>query len=517
MTHRTLQAVLRSLGDSESPATDADLLGRFVSDRDEQAFAALVDRHGRLVWTVCQHLSRSDVDADDAFQATFLVLIRNAAKIREAGKLSAWLHGVAYKVCTKARQSAQRRMARERASARTERNGTAMPDSAWDRALAAVHEEVAKLPETLRVPFVLCCLEGQGVTEAAGQLGWKLGTFSGRLTRAKDALLARLEARGVALGIAATATVASATGVPAAVSAKASGWLRNGVEIPRSILQLSQGVFTMSVSHGKLLAAAVLLACGLGFGGGAGWVATADAQAPKDNKPRETRPEDAAKSLAEAIDKGVADLTNKGTRWTTGKWEFDFVLVSDMGPTKFVQFLQDREARGWEYNGQSTLLHDGKPAGHWVFRRPHSPAEGSSNSSGSSGSSGSRFKTTDGDGYFRLDEETRKADNKDPKVIEAEIKRLQDLLDQYAAARKTAEAAAKAAGQPAIRNIAIKFDKPQEAASLIDVLEKSAAKQFGAGKLKVTYDPRGNGSIHLEGSTEAVEWASGIVSKLYAK
>src|SRR6476469_9756425 len=120
MTARPLNAVLRALADSGPPDTDADLLRRFVATRDDEAFGRLVKRHGRLVWAVCRHLSRSDAEADDAFQATFLVLFRNAAKIRDAGRLSAWLHGVAYRVCARARRAAQRRAVRERAAAVSE-------------------------------------------------------------------------------------------------------------------------------------------------------------------------------------------------------------------------------------------------------------------------------------------------------------------------------------------------------------------------------------------------------------
>ena len=178
MTPRSIQYILRSLAETGPPTSDADLLRDFLR-KDEAAFAELVRRHGRLVWAVCRQLTRSDAEADDAFQATFLVLLQNAKKVREAGKLSAWLHGVAYKVCAKVRRAAQRREAREQRTAAREWHGSVVPDSAWDRALAAVHEEVAKLPETQRVPFVLCCLEGIGVTEAADRLGWKLGTLSG--------------------------------------------------------------------------------------------------------------------------------------------------------------------------------------------------------------------------------------------------------------------------------------------------------------------------------------------------
>ena len=124
-------------------AGDGELLRRFAGG-DDGAFAELVRRHGRLVWAVCRHLTGSDADADDAFQATFLVLLQNAGKVRDAGRLSAWLHGVAYKVCAKARRprSGGRPASRPRPS--SERNGSAVPDSAWDRALAAVHEEVGQ-------------------------------------------------------------------------------------------------------------------------------------------------------------------------------------------------------------------------------------------------------------------------------------------------------------------------------------------------------------------------------------
>ncbi|MDB5306417.1 MAG: sigE 51 [Gemmataceae bacterium] len=494
MNHRTLQTVLRSLAEPGPPATDAALLRQFVSARDEQAFAALVDRHGRLVWAVCRHLTRSDADADDAFQATFLVLMRNAAKIRDAGKLSAWLHGVAYKICAKARQSAKRRTTREQATAINEWTDSAVPGSAWDRALAAVHEEVAGLPEALRVPFVLCCLEGKGVTEAAGQLGWKIGTLSGRLTRAKDALLARLEARGVTLGVAATVTIATTSGVPAAVLAKAVWWVRAGVTVPSSIHQLSQGVFSMSVKQVNLLAAGLLLACGLGLIGGAWWVATADAQSPGGDPPAKGKTADdpkhliaeyeRAKALA-LLEQALAAAEAAGA--STAKWDYDFVRVSDMGTTKFVQFLQDRETRGWEYNGQVTLRHEGKPAEQWVFRRPNARAQ-------------SQLEK-----YERLTR-SRPGPEADPKAIEAKIEELQALL-----------AATKAAKTLASRDIGVENEKPQDLAVLFDLLEKSSAKQFGPGKLKVTYDIRGKGSIHLEGRTDAVDWAASVIAKLYGK
>lgn len=443
MTARPLHAVLRALADTGPPETDADLLRRFVATRDDEAFASLVKRYGRLVWAVCRHLTRSDVEADDAFQATFLVLVRNAASVKDAAKLSAWLHGVAYKVCGKSRLSAKRRSAREQATATRERLGHAVPDSAWDRALAAVHEEVAGLPDTLRVPFVLCCLEGKGQTEAAEQLGWKLGTLSGRLTRAKNAVLDRLSARGMTLGVLATVGV---TAVPAGVSAKAVGLGQIGFAVPGSVLQLSTGVIGMSVHKVKLLAAGVLAAVGLAATSGAGLVSTAEAQSAPAAKAGQSSPADRVKELEAELQKARADAAKaeadkaraaaelaradalkkasdakrkadeelakmeekvkekaakapkeepakpaKESATSTKKWEYDFVKAKEMSPTKFVQYLQEREDKGWEFIGTTPMSDDPM----WVFRKSKGGVYGAwTVPSGQSGSSPYTWTTT---------------------------------------------------------------------------------------------------------------------------
>jgi RNA polymerase sigma factor (sigma-70 family) len=380
-----IPAILRQLSETGPPVTDAELLGRYAVHRDEDAFAALVRRHGRLVWAVCQHLAGPD--ADDAFQATFLVLLRNAGKAGIAIKLSAWLYGVAYRVCLKARQSAKRRTYRERAVAVKDRNSSIVPDSLWDRAFAAVHEEVFKLPETLRVPFVLCILEGKSVTEAAEQLGWKLSTLSGRLLRAKYSLLSRLDARGITAGsVAALGCIA--TSAPAEVLAKTSRLVHRGVIVSSSILQLSQGVIGMSAYQVKLLAAVVLLAIGLGIGSRSGWLASAEAQqatpAEKltpDEKVRRLE-QQLAQARAEAEEarrleearRRFAERNEEKSRLTgslsTAKWEYSFVPASPMDASKFVKFLQDQESRGWDYSGQTTLVQQSKDTAMWVFRRP---------------------------------------------------------------------------------------------------------------------------------------------------
>jgi RNA polymerase sigma factor (sigma-70 family) len=238
VSHRTIPALVRRLSESGPPATDAELLARFAAHRDGDAFAVLVRRYGRLVWAVCHHLAGPD--ADDAFQATFLVLLQNAGKVRNPNSLAAWLHGVAYRVCAKARQAARRRTGRERDAAVPDRDAGGVPDSAWDRALAAVHEEVVRLPEPLRVPLVLCVLEGRSVTEAAAHLGCKVNTLSVRLGRAKDALCARLTARGLTAG-AAVALAFPGAAAPAAAAAAAAGLGRGPGSFPnRFIVSLKE-------------------------------------------------------------------------------------------------------------------------------------------------------------------------------------------------------------------------------------------------------------------------------------
>lgn len=525
MSPRFLQNVLRSLADAGTTAGDGDLLRQFVAERNEAAFAELVRRHGRLVWSVCRHLTRSDVDADDAFQATFLVLLQNAGKIRDAARLSAWLHGVAARVCAKTRQAGKRRTSREQARATPEGNGFVVPDSAWDRALTAVHEEAARLPDRLRMPFVLCCLEGKGVTEAAAELGWKVGTFSGRLTRAKDAVLARLDARGLALG----AVAGVGLGLPpAAALAKAAALARAGVVVSGSILQLTQGAIGMSMKSVKLLAAIVTLTCGLGLGVGAGWLGTAAGQtapkgaASKSDSPPDSqaetkrlvaeldrlveaaaqtdRPKDAtAQAQQEKLLDDLAALLGRPEKAEmyaakTKKWEYDFVVVSDMSQAKFVEFLQDRENRGWEYNGQTTLRHDGKPTGIWIFRRP---AQGVANQL-TPGQRSGRYDQVLNEYYRAVRGESVPAN--DAKAIEAEIERLQAQLQTLR-------------GKIGRTTIS-KSELPLPPEELAPLLQKLADRHFTAGSVKVTASPSG---IVVEGNAHVRAWALGVVNKLAEK
>ena len=186
---------------------DADLVRRFLAAREEQAFAAVVRRHGPLVWGVCRNLLPSEADAEDAFQATFLALVKSVHQIRQTNALGAWLHRVAGRVCRNSLRGVARRKRHER-SAAIDEAACPVDEATWDRWHTAVHAEIDRLPETLRVPFVLCVLQGLRQPEAARRLGWKLGTVSARVCKAKQALTDAVTRRGLTAAAVLTSAMA---------------------------------------------------------------------------------------------------------------------------------------------------------------------------------------------------------------------------------------------------------------------------------------------------------------------
>ncbi|MHC4504514.1 MAG: RNA polymerase sigma factor, partial [Planctomycetota bacterium] len=256
---------------------DGQLLTQFVTERSESAFEALVQRHGGMVFGACRRLLRDPHDAEDAFQATFLVLARNAAKLRKSDSVASWLHGVALRVGLNAKRQAARRREHEKEARdmiRTESETT------WRDLGPVLDEELGRLPERLRAPVVLCYLEDKSTEEAAKELGWSHGTLRGRLAKARDTLRGRLSRRGIAIGAALLASLISknataatvpplclASTVQAAVTVSTAGALASA-GVSGKAAALAEAALK-AMAWAKVKVAACVLAAGAVVGGGA--------------------------------------------------------------------------------------------------------------------------------------------------------------------------------------------------------------------------------------------------------
>jgi RNA polymerase sigma factor (sigma-70 family) len=225
MTHNSpiLRHIHRLLSGPGHELPDRELLQRYLEKAEEAAFAKLVDRHGPMVLGVCQAVLHHPQDAEDAFQATFLVLARKASSIRRRDGLGSWLHGVAYRIARKARAKGARREVVEANAAVAEGQVGPADELSWGEVRALLHAELTALPGCFREPLVLCYLQGLTQDEAAGRLGCTRATVKGRLQRGRRLLRQRLERRGLGLGGALAATVladqALAAPVPVALAA----------------------------------------------------------------------------------------------------------------------------------------------------------------------------------------------------------------------------------------------------------------------------------------------------------
>jgi RNA polymerase sigma factor (sigma-70 family) len=258
--------------------TDADLLRAFLATDDQPAFAELMRRHAPMVLSVCRRVLHHAQDAEDAFQATFILLAQRAGSLRKADALASWLHGVAHHMATKAQRAAFRRRTHENRS-----TPAPPPDPAWSAAWrevqAILDEEIERLPEIYRQPFILCCLENRSCAEVARQLGHREGTVWSRLARARQKLQASLSKRGVSLAAgglaAALKTAAAPAAVPPALAAAtlrasillSAGAAPAGIFAPKAVLLAEaalKGIFLMKL---KQTVAVILVVGALGAAG----------------------------------------------------------------------------------------------------------------------------------------------------------------------------------------------------------------------------------------------------------
>jgi RNA polymerase sigma factor (sigma-70 family) len=305
--------------------TDRQLLEDFAACRDESAFTALLSRHGPMVLRVCRRVLRQEQDAEDAFQAAFLVLARNAGSIQKHEALASWLYGVAYRTATEVKRKAARR--RNHEAKLRGRTPPAEPSPTWDDVQAVLDEEIRRLPESFRAAFVACVLEGQTVSVASSALGVKECTLSWRLARARQQLRRRLARRGIELGaVLAALSVAHSTGkaaVPAALARATVGFGLSvaaggpAAAIPSHVAALAAGVTRAMFLTKAKIATAVLIAAGLliAVGGALAYQAfAAEETPPAAARPSEPQPPpkaDAAPPAAQ-VDDGNAAATFSG-------------------------------------------------------------------------------------------------------------------------------------------------------------------------------------------------------------
>jgi RNA polymerase sigma factor (sigma-70 family) len=317
--------------------TDAQLLECFVSRREPVALEALVRRHAPMVWGVCRRVLRHHDDAEDAFQATFLVLVRKAATIRFPAQLGNWLYGVAHRTALKARATRAKRKERERPV-------TGIPEpivtdqGVWKDLQALLDQELSRLPEKYRTVLVLCELEGKTGKEAARQLDLPQGTVASRLARARTMLAKRLGSHGLAVPGGVLAALFSpdqaSAGVPTsvlsstikAVTAVAAGQAAAGV-VSLNVAALAEGVMKAMVLMKLKCAMMVLLVAATVVGSGAvlyrvqaadpgqpGWQPLIPPTVAEQNPPVDRKPEqDQNQESKKPKEKGEGATPKAGT------------------------------------------------------------------------------------------------------------------------------------------------------------------------------------------------------------
>jgi RNA polymerase sigma factor (sigma-70 family) len=310
-TKETVGSGLRTLFEAGTIVgrSDVELLDRFLAaggPAAELAFETLVEWHGPMVWRVCRDVLRESNDADDAFQATFLILARRAGAIRKRSSLGPWLYGVALRVARSARSRAVRRRNREQLAADPGPEKS-MANLDWLDAAPILHEEVGRLPEKYRAPLVLCYFQGLTHYQAASQLGWPVGTVRSRLAEARDRLRPRLLRRGVVPSVAilaATGRAEAVTAVPTAlVSATVGMAVRAGASgtVPAAVAALvgttlrEMTIMKTSMIVTGLVAVAVFGTVGVGYVAGT------------------TRPQDAEKAVTPKQDAPVPKADAPGS------------------------------------------------------------------------------------------------------------------------------------------------------------------------------------------------------------
>jgi RNA polymerase sigma factor (sigma-70 family) len=357
MVNGPLRTVLSRWSDlKEIAPSDGELLARFVADKNQAAFTALVQRHGGLVLGVCRRALHNETDAEDAFQTTFLLLALKATTIRKHASLASWLHGVARRIALNARRSIMRRLHHERTAPPAAHSLPASPGTL--RELQAIlDEEVERLPERNRAPFVLCCLEGHGRLEAARILGCSEGTLSSRLARARQRIQERLTRRGICMSTAMCAAAVAASEGKAAVSQAlarataraatgfASGNLPAAIVSDRTLAWTRAMLRTITFRKLALAAALLLMLASLGSVGAA-FCALQELPSESSNVPAAVQSEVKQAPTAKAQLSAKTVIRSK-TPLEGEKLEAELVLTNDGdAPLRLCTLVSQFDSRG---------------------------------------------------------------------------------------------------------------------------------------------------------------------------
>jgi RNA polymerase sigma factor (sigma-70 family) len=281
---------------------DSQLLARFRLDGDEAAFEALIGRHGPMVLTICRAVLRNEHDVEDAFQATFLVLARKAGSIRGSEALAGWLHRVAYRASVQASVEQTRRRRKEAEAAMARGNASGIDQQSELAAL--LHEEIDRLPESHRLPVVLCDLEDLTYEQAAEQLGWTVPTLRNRLAKARQRLKDRLARHGMI----APAIVAAPASVPPALARMTLSAATGGSASAGATLLTHLILKGMLMTRLKLISTAALAALALASAG----VFTYAGRPADDPKPTTEARAGAVLQLEPAVDEPAGLVEIRG-------------------------------------------------------------------------------------------------------------------------------------------------------------------------------------------------------------
>jgi RNA polymerase sigma factor (sigma-70 family) len=313
---------------------DQELLARFVEHADETAFAALVQRHGDMVLGVCRRVLHDAHHADDAWQATFLVLARKAKSVRQRQSIGSWLHGVAFRAAANLKRDLTRRRVHERLA--IGQHTTECTPQSWRDEWHILDEELQRLPERLKTPLVLCYLQGKTQDEAAQELGWSTATLRGRLNRGRRLLRQRLTRRGLTLSTALLATlVLSESGgaalrsiLPAnivkAAALSARGQALAGLVSP-TIITLSEGVLQAMKTKQQIGIVLVMVVSLVTLGVGLTYSQSPGSPAPHD-KPLVKNAAPAGNAALQSVAGGDAALQAAGEQATDLK---DLVALTE--------------------------------------------------------------------------------------------------------------------------------------------------------------------------------------------